>query len=73
MPEYQDFPIAELIPVTDKLIGAGCTVFFKWTCGGCGARQTFDTPNVLYTRGKCEECDHVTDLRESGCNYLLVA
>ena len=39
-----DFPLAEIIPVTDKLIQSGCTIFFKWTCAGCGVRQTFDTP-----------------------------
>jgi len=68
---YEDFPFAEIAAKGKDLVDRGCDVFFKWTCVGCGARQVFDTPNVLYTQGKCEECGTITDLREHGGNYAL--
>ena len=44
----------------------------RWTCRGCGARQTFDVPNTLYMEGRCEECDHITNLVEHGCGFTLM-
>lgn len=45
----------------NQLIAEGGTVWFKFTCEQCKARQTFERPNVFYTKGRCEECSHVTD------------
>ena len=44
----------------------------KFTCEQCRARLTIETPNQLYTTGKCEHCSHETDLRKRGCNFLLI-
>lgn len=40
----------------------GAAVHFQWTCLHCGARQTFEKPNVLHKRGQCEKCNGVSDL-----------
>lgn len=65
-------PFEEVVAQADKLIAAGGTVYFKFTCANCGARQTFDVPNTAYVEGTCEECNFITDLRRDGCGYLLV-
>ena len=70
MPE--DFPFDEVVQRADELIRGGAKVYFKFTCEGCGARQTFDVPNVAYKTGKCEECGHITDIERNGMNYVLV-
>lgn len=71
MPEYQDYPFDEVIAKADEMIAKGANVFFKFTCSGCGARQTFDVPNTAYETGRCEECGTVTNIREQGMNYML--
>lgn len=71
MTEYTDHPFYEVVAKADELIAAGATVWFKFTCANCGSRQTFDVPNTAYKSGRCEECDHVTNVEEQGMNYLL--
>jgi hypothetical protein len=71
----EDFPFDEVVAKAREIVLAGCgdvAVFFKFTCSNCGSRQTFDTPNVAYEEGTCEECGHVTDVRAQGGNYLVV-
>jgi hypothetical protein len=29
-----------------------------------------DVPNVFYKTGRCEECGHITNIKEDGCNYM---
>jgi hypothetical protein len=48
------------------------SVWQKWSCDHCGARQTMDVPNKFFTRGLCEACGGETDILQRGCNYLLV-
>ena len=71
MSRAKDFPFLEVCQKADAAIKSGWTVHQKFTCAGCGARQTIEKPNVFYTSGECEECQHVTDLREAGCNYMM--
>jgi len=61
-----DRPIMEIAEMADKQIGKGFAIWQKWTCGHCGARQTMDVPNVLYTSGRCQECDEVTPIEVCG-------
>ncbi|MCI0557516.1 MAG: hypothetical protein MN733_03395 [Nitrososphaera sp.] len=68
-----DYPFQEVVDHASKLIADGHTVFQKFTCSGCGARQTIDVPNTFYTSGSCEECHHITDLTKNGCNFMLLA
>ena len=38
----------------------------------CGTKQIMETPNVFYTRGRCEECGAEADIRADGCNYMVI-
>ena len=49
----------------------GFKVFQQFNCGRCGVKQTMDNANVFYTRGRCEECGHETDIVKDGCNYMV--
>lgn len=61
----------------DRLIKAGATVFFKWTCDACGQRVMFGKKNTLYMRGEHSDCPvqpgFTTDLVERGCNFMLIS
>jgi hypothetical protein len=72
-----DLPFTDLAAAVDQAIERHggtqrCQVYVKFTCASCGARQTFDVPNTLYTSGRCEECGSVTSLEERGGGFLLV-
>jgi len=64
--EYDSRPIEEIAEMAMEQMLSGGTVFFKFTCGHCGSRQTFDIPNKLYTRGVCEECGKVSKITHAG-------
>lgn len=70
---YKNHPIEEcargIAEVLRKRPGAAC--YQKWTCENCGDRVTGNTPNKLFTHGHHEECGHTTDLRKTGCNYMV--
>jgi hypothetical protein len=68
--EIKDFPLQDCAKQAETYIAQGGTIFQKWTCAHCGARQTMEQPNTLYTSGKCEECEKVTSIEN--CNYLLI-
>lgn len=51
----------------------GFTFFQQFNCAACGAKQTMETRNKLFTEGKCEECQHITDIVRDGCNYVLIS
>lgn len=67
-----DFPFHECVATAQEVIAAGGTIYQKFTCGKCGARQTMTDSNKFYTGGKCEECGYTTDLKIMGCNYMVV-
>ena len=69
----KDIPIQEALTLAQKWMDNGCTVFFKFTCGNCSARQTFSEPNTLYAKGKCEECGHITALKEAEFMVIKVS
>lgn len=66
-----DYPFYDVVKEADAHVVSGATVMQKFTCEACGARQTIDVPNTFYKLGSCEECHHVTNLEECGCNYIL--
>jgi hypothetical protein len=76
--KYKDYPFDECAAAADKIALAGGLVFQKWTCAGCGERVTANLPNHWTEKGHHEErengmfCGHVTDIRASGCNYMVV-
>jgi hypothetical protein len=68
-----DFPFEEVAERAEKLVArGGVTVFQKWTCSQCRARQTMDVPDTFYTTGQCEECGAITDIVAAGCNYMAI-
>lgn len=68
-----DHPLREVAAtVTNQLRDPGVTIWQKFTCEWCGARQDMSEPNVLFTQGDCEECGETTDIEEAGCNFVMV-
>src|SRR5262245_39317988 len=65
-------PFDEVAKLAHMRIMEGHTIYQKFTCEKCGTRQTIDVPNTCYVYGSCEECRHITDIRKTGCNYMLV-
>jgi hypothetical protein len=72
VPDYKDFPINDLAKTAQRALDEGADFYMKFTCAYCGSRQTIDTPNQLFTQGKCEECKSVTDMAKTGGNLLIV-
>lgn len=68
-----DGPFMEIAAECERLIASGATIFQKFTCEGCRARQTMPDPNVLFTLGRCDECHFITDMRVTGCGFMMVA
>jgi hypothetical protein len=67
-----DHPLHECAATAAPLIESGATIHQKFTCLACGARQTIAEANQFFTRGKCEECGHITDIAVQGCNYMVI-
>jgi hypothetical protein len=65
-----DIPWDDLLRQAQAAIGKGATVFQKFTCAGCGARQTICSANIFHRAGQCEECQHVTDLVAAGGGFM---
>jgi ribosomal protein L40E len=70
MTDTHDLPWDQLTKKADQAIAAGATLYQKFTCDKCGARQTMTEANTFYTEGQCEECQHITDIRKKGGGYL---
>ena len=70
--KYNDYPFDEICKAVEEKIKQGVKCFQKFTCEKCGSRQTIDEPNTFYTEGECEECKHVTNIKERGCNFMAV-
>jgi hypothetical protein len=71
--KYRDFPFDDCAKKAGEMVSKGFSVFQKFTCAKCGSRQTIETPNTFHTSGRCEECQHVTDIKARGCNYMLMS
>ncbi len=69
---YDDYPLEEIEEAVAKHIKAGHEVFQKFTCIGCGERLMVEEANRLYTSGSCDKCGVVTDIKKTGCNYLVI-
>ena len=72
MPKNIDYPFDEICSAVKKFLDKGITVHQKWTCDYCGARNTMEEPNKMFTSGACEDCGKVTNIKKRGCNYLLM-
>ena len=67
-----DHPLMDCVKTAAPLVESGATIHQKFTCLACGARQTIAEANQFFTRGKCEECNHITDITKTGCNYMVI-
>lgn len=66
-----DIPLLEAAAKAYEVIDAGGTVWQKFTCTHCGARQTMDIPNLMYEHGTCEECGKDTCIHKRGCGLVI--
>ena len=69
---YADPHTADVIAKADYVMSLGSTVFFKWTCGGCGERVTCSTPDTLFTSFAHEDCGYVTKTIDGNLGFLVV-
>lgn len=67
-----DFPFDEVIQKANKSVCDGHAVFQKFTCENCSNRLTIEEPNRFYETATCDKCHHETNIKERGCNYVLV-
>lgn len=65
-------PFYDCVKNTAELIDRGIDIQQQFICAHCGVKQTMDTPNRMFTSGKCEECGKLTDIVKDGCNYMAV-
>lgn len=65
-------PFDEVLAQANELIAAGSDVYQQFNCGACAQKLTIDVPNTFYTTGKCDACGALTDLKEAGCNMMVV-
>ncbi len=68
-----DLPIDVLVKSANKALALypDAQVFFKWTCGKCDSRQTFEKPNTLHSSGICEECGYETRIIAGGYDFVI--
>lgn len=67
-----DLPFDEICKQVEEHAKKGVKCFQKFTCEKCGSRQTIEDANVFYTEGMCEECKHVTNIKERGCGFMAI-
>jgi hypothetical protein len=63
-------PFYKCVEQADKLIKAGANIYQQFNCAKCGVKQTMGEANTFYKTGKCEECNHITNIEQDGCNYM---
>lgn len=70
--EQKNYPITQIAISCNEAMAKGAIVHQKWTClnPNCGARQTMEVPNTLFTSGKCEECNEISPIEE--CNFTAI-
>ena len=70
--KHDDYPLDVIAKSCDLVIKRGGFILQKWTCEGCNRRITGNNVNVMVEQGHCQDCNHVTDLRRRGCNFMLL-
>ena len=67
------YPFDDCVRAAEELIRKNVVVHQQWNCEHCGAKQTMEMPDIFYETGECEECHRITNIRRSGCNYMVHA
>lgn len=65
-------PFYEVAKAAEEAVNKGADVHQQFKCAGCGIKQTMEEKNKFYKTGRCEECNHITDIEKDGCNFLLI-
>jgi len=65
-------PFDEVVKTANGYIAQGYTIYQKFTCVHCGQRLTMEEPNTFSESGTCDQCGKLTNIRETGCNYMAV-
>lgn len=70
---YNNYTLEQCAKRADEIIKSNlhAKVYQKFSCDNCMARQTMPDANVFYVLGICEECGYVTDIKKTGCNYMV--
>lgn len=69
---YHDYDFEKVVAKVKKLTTEGHRCYQKFSCEKCDNRLGIDRPNTFYEQGSCDNCGHITNIRERGCNYTLV-
>lgn len=65
-------PFNDVIETAHQRMLEGWVVHLQFNCAKCGVKQTFAEENYLSASGRCEECGHITSLKNDGCNLLVM-
>jgi ribosomal protein L37AE/L43A len=67
-------PFDEVVQRAREWAELGAIVHQRFACEACGNDTLgIEEPNTFYEFGKCDKCGHTTNLKKTGCNYLLIA
>ena len=69
--DARNYPVAEVIKNMERMAAEGGECYVKYTCSGCGSRQTSDEANTWRVDGyECSECELLNKPTE--INFMLV-
>jgi len=76
MPEGEDIHVpfdqaAEAAAEMLEEVGASSVVFQVFECGHCGKTVQTAEPNAFHEHGRCYGCKKTTDLRATGCGFVV--
>jgi hypothetical protein len=67
------YPFDTIIATARERMMAGMKIHLQFNCAKCGMKQTFEQEDYLSERGQCEECGHITSLKDDGCNLMVIS
>ena len=68
---HHDITYADIVRRCTELQMRNCFTYVKWTCIGCGGRNTYRKANVFPKRARCSFCRALTSIEERGGGFLL--
>lgn len=68
-----DKPLSEIADMIEKeILPRGWHYLQKFSCDKCGNRLTMDVLDILYVEGECDKCCAITDIKKSGCGFMMI-